>query len=78
MKLDPSEFPLSRFKTGDVVVIWKGSDSVSWTGAHGKKGTVCGSNYVEIDIGGKVRVYYDSNACFMTEEEFAVFDVMGS
>lgn len=75
MSLDPSKFPLRRFRPGEKVFVWKGVDRVDGSSAHGKRGTVR-KDYAELDDGR--RVYFDSETCFMTEEEFAVFDVMGS
>jgi len=72
---DPSKFPLDRFREGDEVTVWKGLDIVDGVSAHGRRGMVR-HGYVEIE--GKRRVYSDSGACFMTEEEFAVYDVMCS
>lgn len=75
MKPDRSKFRLDRFKEGDEVVVWKGLDIVDGTSAHGKPGIVK-NGYVEIE--GKKRVYFDSGACFMTDAEFALYDVMCS
>lgn len=68
---DPDAYPLSRFEAGARVIIWHKSDS-----AHGRAAVVKGG--YAVTEGNLLRVYGDSGAAFMTEDEFSVLDVMES
>ena len=77
-KFDPSAFTLDRFEDGQRVYVWKKHQGLEQgLQAHGSWGVVGrGGSFVALDSGS--RVYADSGAGFMTEGEFAVFDVMDS
>lgn len=74
MDFDPGKFLLDRFSAGSRVYVWKKHQHTS---AHGSFGIVRQGRkikYVELESG--FRVYGDSGAGFMSEEEYSVFDIM--
>lgn len=71
--MDHREFPLDRFEEGERVFVWKRHQFSNGDAVHGEWGVKRGKFVL---LSNNLRVYHDSGAAFMSEEEFSVFDVM--